>query len=554
MTNQEQMPNATRMVNKARRQAKRFLSRLDGFARAFTPYLGKGYGAIRRGQGGEIFNEPAGMVLWPRGMSRWVLWPVLMTIFLFCQQWHLVRHNDRIDRKWRTDKVTGIHGPNVYDYGMYYWGLIPIYSSLVENNRENKELYSSEAAERLLVEHGESLQVEHYPSRSIRNGERTLKLAPLPLALIRGSPYGLGMSRSYAFMHALALSVLAFALWRYAPFPLCIVLPLILSSSEFGACEMYVMRRPLTVPVTYAAFSAGLLAPLIFERKCSLSSISLRLVLLAALFVYFMHIRNTVIPGLAAVAIILLLYCRVGVLRRLVLVGVFFVSIFLCSKAFDAWWNRKFQETQEIVETLGGQPYKGFVGKHHFVWSSIYIGFSDFDDQHGIRWNDWEHRRLYAAALKERGIDTMNMTSEERVSTRKPISRGFVTEKIKQDPRWFLNILGNRIQRILWHNEPPRINLITKKMTLPFNPMAIFVVAGVAAVLRLWGYIRLTIVFLPTVAVPLLCTTVGCQQYLSVSHLVLTAIGLTMLLRLPALFVGSGAKKTATLHHQGGPE
>ena len=114
--------------------------------------------------------------------------------------------------------------------------------------------------------------------------------------------------------------------------------------------------------------------------------------------------RNTVIPGLAAIVLILLLYYRIGFLRRLLLIGLFCASVFICSRAFDAWWDHKFEETQQIVERLGGRPYKGFAGTTHFIWSSIYIGFSDFDDKFGIKWNDWDHTRLLRKAYKAHGI------------------------------------------------------------------------------------------------------------------------------------------------------
>ena len=213
------------------------------------------YQHIRDGQTAGQPHGPPRWVVWPQGASRWLLWPILMAVFFFWQQWQLVENPRRISPEWRTLKTTAIHSPNVYDYGMFYWGLVPVYSTYVDRSKSNNNLYSKEAAERILIERGETLSVEHYPGRPVRNGERTLKLAPLPLALIRGSAYKLGMTRSYAFVHALALVVLTFALWRYAPFPLCIVLPLILSSSEFAACEMYFWHRPVPVPITFAAFS-----------------------------------------------------------------------------------------------------------------------------------------------------------------------------------------------------------------------------------------------------------------------------------------------------------
>ena len=467
----------------------------------------------------------------PSGAGHWWIWPVLMSGLILAQHWSYATRPEVHEGAWKIREVTGVHEANLYDYSMHYWGLVPVYSvDVLGLPRGDDSLYSEEEAERILVERGHTLRMEH--NITLRTGERTVRVMKYPLALWKGSAFQLRYELMIGGIYAFGLILLSLALWRYAPFPLCIFLPLVVGSSAFVAADIYRWQRPLTVLIIAPIYAMALLAPVVFDRPMRTRSLVLRLVALAGFLVLMVNLRRTPIALLPCIAIVLLLYRQRGLLWRLAQVGVFLVSFVALSWSFDAWWEGKYQETLRVVKAVGGVPFQMRVNPHHDVWHTIFIGFEDFDTKYDFRWRDFHGHQYARPLLEEMGFEPTEDEVRYGVLWQKvpgydALIRDRLLEIVREDPGWYLRVVRGRIQRILWENEGPRLNLVFADLQLPSSPWPYLGFALLLVAIGALPFLKLLVLALPTVSVPLLVTTYGGQQHLSITHLVVAAMLLT---------------------------
>ncbi|MCE9616420.1 MAG: hypothetical protein K8T26_19275 [Lentisphaerae bacterium] len=475
----------------------------------------------------------------PAGLARRWLWPLLTAAFIVAQQRHYFVIPDRIAEAPAIRETSSIHEPHVFDYGLYYWGLVPVYSTVVLDNRADAALYSPDAAAKLLIERGDSLRMEYI--NCMRVGERMVKLMKYPLCLWQGSPYAVSHRGVMGTIYTLGLVLLAFALGRHAPFPLGVVLPVLLSASPFIAADIYRRSLTQTVLISASIYAMALLAPVVFDRRLRAGSALLRAALLAAVVVILNNIRSTPTAIYGGVALVILLYHGTSWPKRVALLVVALGLQAGFSRSFDAWWESRYREASAVVERLGGQPFRGERKAYHAVYHAIWCGLADFDRTYGYRWSDNQPEGYAWPILQARGADVESNADQMGYVAAGPyieylpgygqVLRDRLLANIRADPVWYARIIGQRIRRLLFESDPAHLRIRDTLLTGPRSPWPYLGVLALVLALGLRGYAKLFLLSLPTLAVPLLVTTYGGQQLEFIGHLVLAAVGLTMLVR-----------------------
>jgi hypothetical protein len=474
----------------------------------------------------------------PEHPISWI-WPVLTIAIIAWHYWPymaapLTRPEELRDAP-RVSGSTSIHDPYLYDYGVRYWGLLPAYSTYVEANRSDSSLFTEDMAERVLIERGNTIQMRSF---TLQCGERMVKAMKYPLSLITPRDQPLSHKSVMGGCFVLGLAIMTLSLWRYAPFPLCVFLPLMLCSSTFIAGDIFWGGKTLTTPIIGAIYTIALLAPVVFDRELRTRSLLLRMAALSAAVVFLMGIRNTVLPVMGAALLIILSYRRRPIWMR-VLLGVCLLLFYAgFSKRFDRWWDQTYEETHSAVEAVGGIPYRGTLQSHHQVWHPIFVGLADFDTKYGVRWADGQAWSLAARDMKAAGMEIEAGTEGHaaRDSRYPDLIRARTIKMIRQDPKWYATILLKRIQKILWENEDPKLNTGIACFSLPLTPLLFTALLLLLLLFRAHGHMKTLIVAATTATVPLLCTTYINRQLISVVHLVAAAIALTIVYRLLASF------------------
>lgn len=512
-----------------------------------------------------------------RGFWRTWVCPALVCAVIVVQQRGYFLEPDRLHGAPVITETTTIHEPYLFDYGMYAWGLVPVYSLDLLDHRDDPVYQSPEAATRLLAERGYTLRMEY--ANAMRIGERMVKVMKYPLALYHRSAAGLSHRGILGTVYALGLCLLAFSLCRFAPFPLGVILPLVFSSSQFAACDIYLRSLTQTVLIDAAIFAMALLSPIIFDRRLRTGSLLLRGLLLTSVIVFLMNIRSTISPLYAGILLVMLCYRRRSLGWRLAM----FVAILGChvlvARLFDAWWGMKYREASAVVEQFGGQPFRGIRMTYHSVYHSVWCGLADFDHKYGYRWSDNQPESYAWPILQAQGqnvdlgADQMGYVCGgayiEYQAGYGKVLEARLRDNIRADPGWYARIILQRVQRILFENEPARLNVpaiaftvqlpraeraITSvnlpplALTGPRSPWPYLAVLALLLIFRLWGYVKLLLLAMPTLAVPLIITTYGGQQVEFVGHLVLAAIAVTVALRLaawPVAALGRRCKRRA---------
>lgn len=474
--------------------------------------------------------------------SRRSVFAISVIIFLCVQHYLYSTRPELLASEPEIVRSTSIRYPSLYDYGLYYWGLLPAYSSLVLNRHRDLSLFNRQEAALILRDHGESLRMEYV--RTLRCGERMVKVMKWPLMLIRGTPYKASHHTVISFLFISSLILLTLALCRYAPAPLFIFLPVFLSSSGFLAGSVYYKRVTLGLLPIGVIFAIALFCPLIFGKSVRTGSVIIRALIFSALMVVLVNIRSPAMAAMVSPAIALALYPRFKIWNRLAMIAVLLASFVAFEKLFDYWWNYNYDRTSRILEKVGGTPFKGPRISRMPFWHSIWCGLADFDDQLGYQWRDAQAFRYGLPILKERGYFPEEDIMETGyfggiysglypwdIPEYDGIIRARIVSDIRENPGWYADILFRRAKRILLENEPPGFLFGNFRLRIPAT--ILFYLLALAAVPAIGPrpYATLALSVLPSAAVAFFCTTFGGQQFKSILHIVLLALLATAIFR-----------------------
>ena len=380
---------------------------------------------------------------------------LLAALVISCQQISYRSQASSLDRKrYSIHAATGLkEGVHHYSYGLYHWGLFPVYSTY-ERKYYAKDKHSKEFARKVLVEHGDTLRMEY--RHEIRFGEYFKFYLTYIASLIAGQAgrHDLGVVNTFFFLAALFAVLLEFHRCRR---PLLGALVAIaISSSEFQAIQM--QADNFSYIITAATFALAVMAPFIFDRKLRPAAIVARLFLVSFFIVLCGNVRSTAMSMVLGPPIALILYGRVRFKWRVLLLVAYLTIFSSVYKGFQAYFDHKIEQASEFVEAVGGVPYLGERLNNHPFWHPIWCGMADFDTEYGHRWSD---NSAWAAArprMKERGWKPppRDKTQGDYYTlctspVYEEVMQEVVLEDIRSDPRWYLGIIVTEFN--CWESE-----------------------------------------------------------------------------------------------------
>ena len=460
---------------------------------------------------------------------------VVVAGLVLAQQLALRTYPDRLEPDGpRIRAATGLKEPGLYTYGLLYWGLFPVYSTY-EQQLDDPAKYDAAFARQLLVDHGESLRVEH--EHEIRFGEHFKYLIPYFEARLAGRPPGSELWTLGSLSFAVAVLLLFSQLCLCRRPLLALFAALFIASSGFQAREV-LRNENFSYVITSAVLVLALVCPLLLDRELRLRAILWRLTFAAAIVVAAGHIRTAAGAMALAPAFALLLYERRRFGPRIALVLCYAGLLYGWQTATSAFFDFKLAQANDFVEAVGGVPYRGERTALHPLWHPIYLGLADFDEKHGIEWRDPQafnaaKRKLRELQREATGEGTTEVPAalspgrSERLET-SPIYarllRTIVVEHVREDPRWYLEILAKRIQRTFRDWDPPALDLLLVRIEpwQSFWTHLAFLVLFLA--LGMFAEVKLVLATLPTIAVALAVTTVTNTHHYLIAHLVSAAL------------------------------
>jgi hypothetical protein len=341
-----------------------------------------------------------------------------------------------------------------------------------------------------------------------------------------------------------ALVALYIAFWWIGHPVLGILAVAFLGSNPFQLYEVYRNENVFGSMITSATLALALHLPLLgFRRPRRWYTWAVPIATAAVLATMRQLRPEPKLLLLAAAAC----YLTMGGTRwrtRIALVAVLAVSFLGLSKAWDAWFEMKYQQARKVVVKAGGHPYPGPRELYHMAWHNIWCGLGDFDTKYGYAWNDVAAARYaYPILEKEYGLDLPEWDGQALVYYdahwdeagkyyKTPyemphygeVVRDKVLHDITHDPLWYLGILGQRAWRILSRTTPLRLTTRFVQVGLPIHGLVAVPVLLLLVWDRRWAFVKLLCFTFPLSLTPLLVYSDRGTTYAAVYHLIAAAL------------------------------
>jgi hypothetical protein len=450
-------------------------------------------------------------------------------------QFGFFRSGRRLDGMHRLRSASGLHNEAKFVYFYYYLGLYPA-------TTDEKELvYSREGAERLLAERGESLLMEW--GHTIRYGDLGKMFLYLPYAFLKGSPEHPSVRPCHALFFTFALVALFASFWwvRHTVFGLLTVF--FLGSHPFQLCEVYAHENVFGWPISTAVLVLAMHLPLLGMRKPPRWYVWAVPVLTGALLATIRQVRTEPVMVIIPAGLSYLVIAGARWRTRLALVGILALGFVLGSRAWESYFDYKFEQARQAVEAAGGHPYSAPRDLHHMRWHPIWIGLGDFDRKYGYAWDDRIAAAYAFPILRDRyGVklpkwDGRSYVCDEYWDEAKKyyktpyelphyaeVIRDKVIHDITHDPVWYLGILLRRAWRVATQTPPVRLALGRWHLTLPMHGLLFLPLVTLLAIGRSWMLLK-TCCFTLSLALPALVVYSGRGMcYYSCHHVLAAAL------------------------------
>lgn len=372
--------------------------------------------------------------------------------------------------EYRQKAASGLHDESRFLYFYHHLGLFPLATT------HDKLIDTPEGARRVLERRPETLRTEW--GHTIRFGDRGRAMLFLPDVWLSGSTAWDRLSvvpAHYLLFTGALMALFAACWWAGAPL-LGAVLVALAGSNPFQLYETYLNNNLFSWPISIGLLCLALCLPLLGLRRAPgwyvwLCPLAAGLVLAAS-----RQIRSE--PALMAVGVLLALLTipRTPWLKRLALAGVLLAGMCGGQAGFNAYFDHKIAEANQVVRQLGQEPYNGPIKAYHNLWHPIWCGLGDFDTKYGHQWRDQAAFESSLPILKSRyGINPPPWNGElvfgnwfwdrQRRYYRSPINipehelvvKGKVLADIAADPLWYGEILLKRAWRVLTQLTPLRL-------------------------------------------------------------------------------------------------
>lgn len=407
---------------------------------------------------------------------------------------------------------SGAYQPPVFTYGLYYWGLFPVYpvrSLLPKEFLSDDLFYSKKGADLIMEKYGNALRTEY--EVNIRFGDLGRNYLPYFQALIKRSPKDVSFKFANSVFFIFSLLALFIVFWWHNRGLLGMLLVAFLGSYRPQLFEVYQNNNIFGYLITVTIMMSALFLPVIFDsalKKWMQVAICL---ISGALLAAFYSIRTEIIAIIFGLVFALIFYKRIRFIQRIWLI-IFLLTAFFCAElAYGNYFEHKFKEASVVVSKKGGDAYSGNRMKHHPFWHSIWCGLGDFDGKYGYDWYDVTANNFVESRFREEygekifgGIDTtssafvyyFHLLPEYEI-----FLRDKVIKDITKDPLWYAGILMKRCMTIAVYAAAYKLHFIGLSARFIYLGIPCLLVFILLLFIKRWEYIKLAIFSFSTASI-----------------------------------------------------
>jgi len=444
----------------------------------------------------------------------------------------------KISKEHRRRDTSGFsyHFAHHFLYFYYYKGLFPVAST--RDSKFSDQDYSTEGADRIIEEHGDSLVMEwgHWS----RLGENARIFCFLPTAWIWGTAARPSIIPFNALLFVFSLLLTWIVFWYYRKPFLGLFIVLLVGSSPFCLYETYGNQNIFGLLPSNALILLSLHLPL-FSKKFRIEYLLVPFIS-GLLIGTFVLIRAEVLPIISSCLVSYWINKKITRQNAALLSVVLILSFYGTKNTYTAYFDHKFKEAYHVVEENGGSPYIGGRITTHRFWHPVFVGLGDYDTKYGYVWKDASAYAYAVPVLKEKYGMNLNYApgklwiddyyDEQKWYYRKfdeiPEYEEVVKEKVLRDigndPGWFATIMSKRIFGVFAKTSPVQINVVNLIIPVPFSGLVVIPVLFLLFWCRAWLYIKLVAFTFPLAATSLIVYGGSNSTYNSIYHLLLAAL------------------------------
>jgi hypothetical protein len=471
----------------------------------------------------------------PRGPRRLAVL-LLVTAAIGWWQYGFARHEATLDKRYRNLAASGVHQDPRFTYFFYYLDLFPIATSA-----GNPKLGREHAED--LLKNGKGWLVQDI-GWTWSAGDRGKIFLYLFDAYWKGEPRDPTPRTANRVAFTAALMGVFFSCWWLRRPLLGLALVLALGSNPFQLFEVHARDNVHGWTITAAIFMLALHLPILTSRRPGKVYLWLLPVLTGLAIATIRTIRSEPAAMLGAAMLAYLVIVGIDWRRRLAVVGLLLGTFFLAGQGWQAYFRHKHEVARDVLAKVGGHPFPEPIRQHHQFWHPVWCGLGDFDTKYGYFWED-NLALAYAKPILEKkygqyvpannfrkDLRPEDYYDEARMYKRLPFDIPHYTEvirekiltDIKNDPAWYLGILGKRVWRLISETTPLRISFDQRWIPIPMHGLAAVGLALVLILARSWFLLKLLLFTLPTCLSAFLVFSGKGVAYYAIYHLVGAAI------------------------------
>lgn len=436
----------------------------------------------------------------------------------------------KIDTSNRVTASTGLNEDRKFFFFLWHLGLYPVATKAKIGSDTRAE------AQRILQEEPKTLFQDE--GTTFRSGDRGRTFLYYVDAWQRHDAVtpSVKPANRYAFMFALcALFLSAWAVgWTLRG----ALLVLLLGSNPFQLFVTYLQENIFSWSITTMILFLAIHLPLLDKRLRTPRWYPWAAAIATGTLMAL--VRNVRSEPTTMLAGALLVFASMGWKpwkTRGLLVLAMLVSLWLGSKASTAYLEAKFHRTAGTVANVGGSAYNGPREYAHEFWHPVWCGLGDFDTKYGYEWQDLSAYRYALPALQRmhpsltfvpflyqpRHWDEAKVYPVMFFET--PGYHGIIREKvlgdIRRDPKWYVDIIGKRVERILDRTVPVGVATAEKSYYVSGALLGWLCVPLLLVLLatRRWAEAKLLLFSTPLSIPPLLIYSDGGMTCYSSFHL-----------------------------------
>ncbi len=396
--------------------------------------------------------------------SRGMLW-VLGCIFCLNTFLFLYTKHNNVPSWQKREDASGFswYYAHHFLYFYYYKGLFPL--ATLHDSLD----FSPQAATREIQDQGRELIMEY--DHWSRLGEHARILAFLPDAWLAQSPEKPSVRLFNAIWFVTALISL-FVSFRRAGKPIMgLVFVILVQLTPFYLFEVFDNENIFALQASVFFIILGLHAPLVFGRKQSFISLSIITLLSGFLAGFASEVRNEVAIVILTPIIIYLLVKSIRLPARILLAGLCLLIFMGTRYGIRQYFNVLYNNSTLLVKEHQGHVYTGSRISGHNFWHPVFCGLGDFDKKYGYAWDDLVAYRYAVPVLKQKyhltlpwkgdyhtgeyyDKDSLYYKKFDEIPEYENVIREKVLHDVRNDPAWYMTIVGRRMLRTLTQTIP----------------------------------------------------------------------------------------------------